>query len=159
MKGQAVLVKWNPAWYELDQSVVVGDIGLFYFSQDRRCFYNDFIGKNERKIKAEILGITHPELGGVRGIIAIGLCYYIYLGDGNEIIVEAEERPGCIEGSKFAVKEVTEWDFDVQVRMIEEVDLSKKAKPLTPDEAKLYWRERIKRYQCLLEVSDALWAR
>lgn len=154
-------VKWKPAWYELDQSIVVGDVDFFYLSKDMRCFYNGFLGNDKRTIKAEILDISHPELGTVKGIIAIGFCYSIYLSDGNEIIVEAEEYPGYIEGSKYAIKEVTEWDFDVQIRIIEETDLSsgKRFQILTPTERKAYKQERIKRYKYLLDLSEVIWDR
>lgn len=153
-----MIVKWTPAWYELDQSIVVGDIDLFYLSKDRCYFYNGFMGNNDCEIKAEILSIRHPELGDVKGIIAIGLCYSIYLSDGNEIIVEAEEYPGYIEGCKYAVKEVKEWDFDVQIRIIEETDLTseKRAEILTPNEKKHIAQERIKRYKYLLDLTETV---
>ncbi|MDE5716288.1 MAG: hypothetical protein K2I53_01495 [Lachnospiraceae bacterium] len=156
-----MVVKWKPAWYELDQSIVVGDIDLFYLSKDKRCFYNGFMGNDDCEIKAEILGIRHTELGDVKGIIAIGLCYSIYLNDGNEIIVNAEEYPGYVESCKFAVKEVKEWDFDVQIRIVQETDLTsaKRAQLLTPNERKVYWRECIKRYKYLLDLTEAVWDR
>jgi len=152
-------VKWNAAWYELDQSIVVGDIDLFYLSKDKCYFCNGFRGNYDCEIKAEILSIRHPELGDVKGIIAIGFCYSIYLNDGNEIIVEAEEYPGYIEGCKYPVKEVKEWDFDVQIRIIEETGLTsaKRGQILTPDEAEMCRRERINRYKYLLDLTEAVW--
>lgn len=154
-----MVVKWKPAWYELDQSVVIGDIDLFYLSKDKRYFFNGFMGNNDCEIKAEITGISHPELGAVKGIIAIGLCYSLYLSDGNEILVEAEEDPGRIIGCKYPIKEVKEWDFDVQIRMIEETDWSslKRAQTLTSDQKNVYQQERIKRYKYLLDLTQAPW--
>ena len=68
-------VKWEADWYELDQCIVVGDIDLFYLTKDNLYFENGLSssGKYEYEVKAEILKITHPELGEIRGIITIGL--------------------------------------------------------------------------------------
>ncbi len=96
MSQKAVIVKWIPQWYELDRSIVV---------------------------KAKILSINHLELGDIKGIITIGLDYSIYLSDGSIIIVNAEESPGDIENSKHVVRE---WEFDVQINIIEKTGLSSK---------------------------------
>lgn len=156
-----MIVKLKLAWYELDQSIVVGDIDLFYLSKNKHHFYHGFMGNDVCEVKAEILSISHPELGAVKGIIAIGLCYSIYLSDGNEIIVEAEEYPGYIEGCKYGIKEVKEWEFDVQIRIIEETGLmpEKRVRILTPDETKAYRQERIERYKYLLDLTEASWDR
>lgn len=152
-------VKWEPAWYELDQSVVVGDIDLFYLSKDKRYFSNGLMRNDDCEIRAEITDISHPELGEVKGIIAIGLCYTIYLSDGNEILVEAEEDPSRIVDCKYAIKEVREWSFDVQIRMIEETGLSSlnRAQALNTYQQNVYRQERIKRYKYLLDLTQVLW--
>ena len=71
------------------------------------------------------------------------------------------EYPGYIEGYKYAIKEVKEWDFDVQIKIIEETELTsaKRAQALTPNEKKYIARERIKRYKYLLDLTDAVWDR
>ena len=131
-----MIVKWKPAWYELDQSIVVGDIDLFYLSRDYLYFWTDLLWDHDCEVKAEILSISHSELGDIKGIITIGLDYSIYLSNGSEIIVNAEESPGDIVNSECVVRE---WDFDVQIRIIEKTGLSCKdrLKMLTPNEIKL----------------------
>ena len=32
-------IKWEPYWYELDQSIVIGDIDLFYLTKDN-CYFS-----------------------------------------------------------------------------------------------------------------------
>lgn len=101
-----MIVKWEPDWYELDQCIVVGDIDFFYLRKDNLYFANGLNPKlYECEVKAEILKITHPELGNIRGIITIGLDYSIYLGDGTVMIVNAEENPGKIYNSQYVVSE------------------------------------------------------
>lgn len=31
-------IEWEPFWYELDQSIVVGDIDFFYLTKDKSHF-------------------------------------------------------------------------------------------------------------------------
>lgn len=153
-----MIVKWKPQWYELDQSIVVGDVDLFYLSKNNLYFANGFAENNDCEVKAEILNINHLVLGNIKGIITIGLDYSIYLNDGNTIIVNAEESPGDIENSKYIVKE---WDFDVEINIIEKTGLSSKErlKMLDSNEKKALRQERIKRYKALLDLSEADWDR
>lgn len=153
-----MIVRWKPQWYELDQSIVVGDVDLFYLSKDMLYFANDFADANDCEVKAKILSINHLELGDIKGIITIGLDYSIYLSDGNILIVNAEESPGDIENSKYFIRE---WDFDVQISIIEKTGLSSKErlKMLDSVEEKVLRQERIKRYKALLELTEADWDR
>lgn len=155
-------VKWKPDWYELDQSIVVGDIDLFYLTKDNPYFASGLLssGNYDCEIKAEILKITHPELGVIRGIITIGLDYSIYLSDGNIIIVNAEETPGEIYGSQYVV---SGWSFDVQINIIEKTGLTaierynETYKMLSQNERKAQWQECVRRYKTLLGLSKADW--
>lgn len=153
-----MIVRWKPQWYELDQSIVVGDVDLFYLSKDTLYFANGFAGDNDCEVKAKILNINHLELGDIKGIITIGLVYSIYLNDGNTIIVNAEESPGDIENSKYVVRE---WGFDVEINIIEKTGLSSKErlKMLDPNENKALQQERINRYKALLDLTEADWNR
>ncbi len=146
-----MIVKWTPQWYELDQSIVVGDVDWFYLSEDNLSFANGLAGNDDCEVKAKISKITHPELGNVKGIITIGLDYSIYLSDGNSIIVNAEESPGDFEDSKYIVDE---WDFDVQIEIIEKTGLTsmQKLKMLSQNEMKAQSQERIRRYKALLSL-------
>ena len=154
--GKTVIVKWKPRWYELDQSIVVGDVDLFYLSKDNLYFANGFAADNDCEVKAKILNINHLELGDIKGIITIGLDYSIYLSDGNIIIVNAEESPGDIENSKHVVRE---WEFDVQINIIEKTGLSSKERleMLSTNKRKEYQQECIKRYKLLLDLTKADW--
>lgn len=69
------------------------------------------MGNDDCEVKAEILKITHPELGAIKGIITIGLDYSIYLSDGNVIIVNAEETPGKIYDSRYVISGWSFWRF------------------------------------------------
>lgn len=90
--------------------------------------------------------------------ITIGLDYSIYLNDGNTIIVSVEESPGAIENSKYAVRE---WEFDVQINIIDKTGLLSKErlKMLDSNEKKVFRQERIKRYKVLLDLAEADWDR
>ena len=152
-----MIVKWEPDWYELDQCIVVGDIDYFYLRKDNLYFANGLNPKPyECEVKAEILKITHPELGEIRGVITIGLDYSIYLSDGTEIIVNAEENPGKIYNSQYVV---SEWCFDVQIHIIEKTGLTliERNRIYNHNEQKERWRECIGRYKALLGLSKADW--
>lgn len=59
-----MILKWTAAWYELDQTVIVGDKALFYLSIDEKSIlFNDLYQSNSfiRK-RLEIMRITHPVL-------------------------------------------------------------------------------------------------
>ena len=153
-------IKWEPYWYELDQSIVIGDIDLFYLTKDNCYFSYGLSSENyECEVKAEILKITHPELGDIKGIITIGLDYSIYLSDGNVIIVNAEENPGKIYNSQYVVNG---WNFDVQINIIEKTvrtvtEINNEQETLSVNEQKAQRQERIKRYKNLLGISKADW--
>ena len=97
-----MILKWTAAWYELDQTIIVGDKDWFYLPSDENnhFFFNELYQSNSfiRK-KLEIERITHPVLGNVKGIVTIGLDYTIYLTDGTMLEVNAEENPGQIYNS------------------------------------------------------------
>lgn len=48
-----MIVEWIPSWYELDQCIVVGDVDLFYLSNEN-CFADDF-NRDADEVRAEIL--------------------------------------------------------------------------------------------------------
>lgn len=151
-----MVVRWVPQWYELDQTIVAGDIDWFYLSKDNLYFASALSGNDDCEVKAKIVKITHPQLGDIRGIITIGLDYSIYLSDGNIIVVNAEETPGRFENSEYIVNE---WDFEVQVDMIEKTGLTfaERLKMLSPDEIKAESQKRIRGYKALLDLSEADW--
>ncbi len=52
-----MVVEWTPKWYELDQCIVVGDVDLFYLSNEN-CFADDF-DRDAYEVRAEIISIDH----------------------------------------------------------------------------------------------------
>ena len=105
-----MILKWNAAWYELDQTIIVGDKDWFYLPSDENnhSFFNELYQSNSfiRK-KLLIEKISHPILGGVRGIVAIGLDYTIYLTDGtvkisSVILKKLVSRSFSVSGSLSA---------------------------------------------------------
>lgn len=151
-----MIVRWIPQWYELDQSIVVGDVDWFYLSKDNHNFAGGMSGSDDCEVKAKISKITHPELGDIRGIITIGLDYSIYLSDGAIIIVNAEESPGDYENSEYIINE---WEFDVHINIIEKTGLTsiERLKMLSHNEMKAREQERIARYKVLLDLTEADW--
>ncbi|MBD5492704.1 MAG: hypothetical protein HDR16_11495 [Lachnospiraceae bacterium] len=151
-----MIVRWTPQWYELDQSIVVGDVDWFYLSKDNLYFASGLSGNGDCEVKAKISKITHPELGDIRGIITIGLDYSIYLSDGDMIIVNAEESPGDFESSEYIVNE---WGFDVDINIIEKTGLTsiERLKMLGHNEMKVREQERIRRYKALLDLTEVDW--
>ena len=137
-----MLVKWTPSWYELDETIIVGDTDWFCITKDG-FFYNDLLRGEEKYIKLEILNISHPVLGDIKGIITIGLDYTIYLNNGATIEVNAEEDPGKIYDTRYTVED---WTFDVCVNVLE-----------AGEQRVLSRKEYIDKYKKLLGVSDATW--
>lgn len=147
-----MILKWTAAWYELDQTIVVGDKAWFYLPSDenKHSFFSDLYQSNSfiRK-RLEIMRITHPLLGDVWGIVTIGLDYTIYLSDGMVLEVNAEEHPGQIYDSSVVIDD---WTFDVEVNVLDEADMPENVKPETLKEA-------ASRYKALLGITEASWER
>lgn len=145
-----MILKWTAAWYELDQTIIVGDKDWFYLPSDENnhSFFNELFQSNSfiRK-KLLIEKISHPILDGVRGIVAIGLDYTIYLTDGKVLEVNAEEEPGQIYNSSLVIDD---WTFDVEVRFLDEADD-------IPEDLTL--QDAARRYKALLGLTDASWAK
>ena len=144
-----MILKWTAAWYELDQTIIVGDKDWFYLPSDENThsFFNELYQSNSfiRK-KLEIKKISHPVLGDISGIVAIGLDYTIYLTDGTMLEVNAEEEPGKIYNSSLVIGD---WTFDVKVRVLDEADD-------IPEDRTL--QDAARRYKDLLGLTDASWA-
>ena len=149
-----MVVEWTPKWYELDQCIVVGDVDLFYLSNEN-CFADDF-NRDAYEVRAEIISIDHAQLGRIKGIITIGLDYTIYLWDGRVLYVNAEENPGKIENEAIDIKD---WKFAVEVKVLERTGftLGKRVQMMTPAEMKALRNQLIEKYKRLLGISYAEW--
>lgn len=153
-------IKWQAGWYGLDQSIVVGDVDVFNLFKEKPYFYNELLKENcYEKVKAEVISISHPDLGSVKGIINGGLDYSIYLDDGSEIVVNAEESPGDIWTGEIWSSEhaVKEWEFEVQLIIIKKIapTSNKNLELLSVNEGQANWQEYVKRYKKLLNITES----
>ena len=101
---------WIPGWYELDQSIVVGQQQRFWFfgnspfeSNEEDAdgidlvFFNQMASTSNSQVRyARVLDIEHKELGPLQRVDTDGLDYIFYPLDGEEVVVNAEEEPGKI---------------------------------------------------------------
>ena len=98
---------WTPGWYELDQSLIVGERQKFWFfakppsDGDRPVvdfvFFNQMTNSAHAQVRyAKVQDIQHPELGPMQRVDTEGLAYLFYSVDGTEYVVNAEENPGSI---------------------------------------------------------------
>ena len=149
-------ITWSPLWYALDQPIVAGDIDYFYLTSDLLSFSNGFVSKDDCEIKGTILQITHPELGELKGIITMGLDYYLYLADGTELIVNAEESPGDLYDQQY---QISDWCFFVNVHCLENTGRSSSnpSVKVPNQERKAYRRKLVEKYQALLGVTNPDW--
>ncbi|MDQ0247507.1 hypothetical protein J2S09_005156 [Bacillus fengqiuensis] len=145
-----MILKWEAEWYELDQTIIVGDIDYFYLEKNRNVFATTSL--EDREIRAEIKKITHKELGNVIGILTIGLTYKVFLENGQVIQVDAEENIGCVEYPEDV--KVYDWVFEVEVNVLEVTGYSSQERLNSMDkiEQKRLNTERAERYKRLLEI-------
>ncbi len=149
-----MMIKWTLAWYELDETIIVGDTDWFCITKDG-FFSNARLRNEEKYIKAEILNISHPVLGDIKGVITVGLDYTIYLNNGEIIEVNAEEDPGKIYDTRYDVKD---WTFGVFVNVLEEGEWFSQNHSDSFDREASH-KELIDKYKTLLGISDAKWCR
>lgn len=143
---------WVAEWYELDQTIIVGDEDYFYLHKRKNRFSNDFGSRHDREVHMKITNITHKELGNVKGIDTEGLVYKIYLMDGRVLEVDAEESIGRIfypEGIK-----VKNWTFTVEVEGMKETGKSSfsRLQSVSKKDIEKINNERTERYRQLLSV-------
>lgn len=130
-----VKATWIPGWYELDPNLEVGLEAQFAFwrqvpehlcGSEELVLYNDLSNPREPMFASgKIFSIWHPDLGDIRKVDTHGLDYTITLGDGAEIVVNAEEDPGkMFEGKPGAWVEskrvVSEWRFTIEFESLSE---------------------------------------
>ncbi|MEV4517712.1 hypothetical protein AB0K00_53235 [Dactylosporangium sp. NPDC049525] len=101
-----VRARWNPGWYNLDQSLKVGNRATFGFSRAKppadydvvlahdmgapRCDWNSW--------SATVESIEHDRLGVVAEVDTRPFGQYTFtFGDGRWVTIEAEESPGHVD--------------------------------------------------------------
>ncbi|RHW39116.1 hypothetical protein D1B31_14265 [Neobacillus notoginsengisoli] len=147
-----MILTWEPNWYGLDQPLIVGDIDYFYLDKHEKTFVNDLISSEDKEVRAEIIKITHRELGDLQGLLTIGLSYKFFLKDGTFIQVDAEENIGQIDYPNGI--EVKDWLFHIELNVLEATGLSslERSKRTTKLERLKLEKERKERYKHLLNV-------
>lgn len=105
-------------WYELDQSIQVGQQSEFYFLKNSKPlkFLNGLYEPDEGVLhKCVIQSIRHPDFGSISEINTSGLDYSIRLRNGTKFSVEAEENPGHVYD--YPIKPTT-WIFSVIIETV-----------------------------------------
>ena len=89
---------WVPAWFELDQSVVVNDRDVFFFEMTANPLrFSNFTGDVPIfEAEATVVEIRHEVFGELRAILAEGLDYELIKADGSRIRIDAEQDPGRV---------------------------------------------------------------
>lgn len=121
---------WTPGWYELDQTLMIGERQKFWFFQNPPVesqssgqdfdfvFYNQSdSGKNCCVRYAKILEMRHPEIGQLLRVDTDGLDYIFFPIEGEEIVVNAEENPGSTSETKV---QVADWSVFVVLTDVSE---------------------------------------
>ena len=149
-----MILKWTAAWYEEDQTVIVGEKGWFSLPKDdNSCFYTGgSFPDREKWQKMEIIRITHSVLGDVKGIVTIGLDYTIYLMNGTILEVNAEEHPGEIYDSPLVIND---WTFDVEVKLLDNTEDAESTEHNSRKKRKAFADQ----CKALLGISEAPWER
>jgi hypothetical protein len=119
---------WFPFWYELDQSIAVGQEGDFdffktvpdYIKNDGLLvfYHGDWQEKcrplfDRRRIK--ILQIQHPVIGPIQAIDTSGLDYTFTTLEGRLQKVEAEETPGLVYERN---ETIADWRVYVEIESV-----------------------------------------
>jgi hypothetical protein len=118
---------WTPGWYELDQTLVLGERQKYWFFQrpPEQClessasidlvFFNQLDSAQNCNVRyAKIIEMNHPQLGELLRIDTDGLDYIFFPVNGEEIVVNAEEEPGVSYDGNVAVE-----DWSVLVTLAE----------------------------------------
>ena len=122
---------WTPGWYELDQSLIVGELQKYWFFQhpprsvfgddsdeqgdelDHLIFYNQLDSdSNCVVLYARIVEMVHPQLGNLIRVDTDGLDYIFFPIDGGEVVVNAEEEPGKVYDADL---NISDWSVFVKL--------------------------------------------
>jgi hypothetical protein len=109
---------WVPGWFERDQSIEVGQSDMFWFFVDPPLelaalqpadlvFYYQSASAPRQARRATVAAIDHITLGPIQKVDTAGLDYRFRLAGGDELVVNAEERPGSTAAGAPAVRDWT----------------------------------------------------
>ena len=111
---------WTPGWYELDQTLTLGERQKFWFFHDppqamikdklrpEFVFFNQMSSFANCEVRyARIEEMSHPKLGRLQRIDTDGLDYIFVPVIGPEVAVNAEEDPGYTYDSQLDIEDWT----------------------------------------------------
>lgn len=121
---------WTPGWYELDQTLVLGQRQKFWFFQTPpdECkamaeevdlvFYNQLDSTKNCNVRyAKIVEMHHPQLGQLLRVDTDGMDYIFFPVEGEEIVINAEEEPGSAYDNNV---DVDDWSVYVKLAEVSE---------------------------------------
>lgn len=122
---------WTPGWYELDQTLVLGQRQKFWFfdsvtdsmsgsdgDETGLVFFNKSdTSENCVARFARIDEMHHAQLGAILRVDTDGLDYIFFPVEGEEVIVNAEEEPG----QAYDLGEsISDWSIHVKLSDVSE---------------------------------------
>jgi hypothetical protein len=134
MTDHPIKAVWIPAWYELDQSLQLGERKKFWFFDHppdsfrsylngetaELVFFNQLDSTENCCVRyARIVEMVHPQLGALLKVDTDGLDYIFYPAMGEEIVVNAEELPGTIE-CELPHGDITDWTVYLKLSEVSE---------------------------------------
>ena len=98
--------RWDPGWYNLDQSLKAGHRGLFAFFRPEGAkpghdlTFANAVGTDWDYRTATVVSIEHARFGPVEEVDTTSFGQYTFrFTDGCWVTVEAEEAPGAINAA------------------------------------------------------------
>jgi hypothetical protein len=114
---------WEPAWYELDQPLTVGEVATVVLVTSslpmRFATYMLDAGVERLEVQAEVVSIYNKQLGDIAKIDTQGLTYKFYVDSETFFQIEAEETPGWIENSDAPDDFLLEMEFLVCLSLLD----------------------------------------
>ena len=123
------VASWVPYWYELDQTIEVGQVGEFEFfksapghltAKHSLVFYHGDWHERCRHLyesrRIRIVAMTHATLGPIKKIDTSGLSYRFEVAGGESVQVNAEEEPGVVESGYPGV--INDWHVGVEFEAV-----------------------------------------
>ena len=126
---------WIPGWYELDQTLCVGERQKLWFfhtppedlvadsgASDAQTpdfvFFNQLDSTTNCQVRfAKVVEMIHPVLGPLSKIDTDGCDYIFFPVDGEEVVVNAEEEPGNVYDDKI---NIDQWNVFVKLEDVSE---------------------------------------
>lgn len=126
----SITAVWVPGWYELDQTLTLGQRQKLWFFEDppealqkqhpdaQFVFFNQIDAtENCQVCFGQVMRMVHPVLGELMKIDTDGCDYIFFPVDGEEVVVNAEESPGEAYTDGL---EIEDWTVRVWLEQVSE---------------------------------------